>query len=102
MDELFPHFTAAFPGYSLKLAKAVPKDVLAEILGKGQVKVFRFVKYQASSDICDAVALIDRDSATTEVEYVIKAKRNGYFGLLDPLKKEFNKPVPDFKSYRYT
>jgi hypothetical protein len=98
MDEFYPHFVASHPGYSVKLAKAVPAKVLAEILGKGQVKVFRFVKYQASSDICDAMSLIDQDASTTEVEYVVKAKRNGYFGLLDPLKKEFNKPIPDFKS----
>ncbi|MGZ4947018.1 MAG: hypothetical protein ACXV5N_11625 [Halobacteriota archaeon] len=98
MDEFYANFAAQFPGYSLKLAKAVPAAILAEILGKGQVKVFRFVKYQASSDICDAMSQLDQDATTTEVEYVIKAKRNSYFGLLEPLKNEFTKAVPDFKS----
>jgi hypothetical protein len=98
MDEVYKLFTSRFPGYSLKLAKAVPAAILAEILGKGQVKVFRFVKYQASSDICDAMSQLDQDASTTEVEYVVKARRNSYFGLLDPLKNEFAKAVPDFKS----
>lgn len=98
MDEFYPFFSSNHTGYTLKIAKAVPATVLANILGKGQVKVFRFVKYQASSDICDAMSKIDQDASTTEVEYVVKAKRNGYFGLLDPLKKEFSKAVPDFKS----
>jgi hypothetical protein len=98
MEYLTKDFNSKHAGYQLTLAKAVPSAVLKEILTKGQVKVFRFVKYQASTDICDAVAKIDVDGVTSEVEYVVKAKRNGFFGLLDPLKKEINNPHPNFKS----
>lgn len=62
------------------------------------MKTFRFIQRQASSDVCDALEQIDKEGQAAEVEYIVKAKRNGFFGKLDALKKEFTKPVPNFKS----
>lgn len=98
MDQFLPYFSAKFPNYSLKIQKAVPAVVLEKLIDNGHVKTFRFIKRQAPSDLCDALGNIDQDGVAAEIEYVIKAKRKGYFGKLDPLKKEFKKKVPDFKS----
>lgn len=97
-DQFLPYFNTRFPNYSVKISKAVPAVVLEQLLAKAHVKAFRFVKHQASTDICDALHALDQDGATSEIEYVVKAKRRGFFGTLDPLKKEFKKPVPNFKS----
>lgn len=92
------YFEKTYPGFKLEIKRALPAQVISEILDKGEIKNLRFVKLKASQDICDAVGSLDPNEVAEEVELVVKARRKTFFGSLAPLKKELQKIKPNFKS----
>jgi len=83
-DNFIDYFESYYPQIALLIYPLVPLDLITEYLTNGRVTKVRFIKFSIPSDMADFIEH-GHDEEGGQVEYVIKARRNGRIPIVDRL-----------------
>jgi len=83
-DNFIDYFELYYPQIALVIYPLVPLDLITEYLTKGRVTKIRFIKFSIPSDMADFIEH-GHDEEDGQVEFVIKARRNGRIPIVDRL-----------------